>query len=160
VLTREDGRDNPDFVLLTNGPVRQPLATFDDYDERSRIENQGHRELKQRWALECPVQRSAKAAEIHVYFVILAFALTQGFRQWHDDQLVLDEETGDATLGRYHRRLAIENADKIIVFLGNEYGIFYTSDYSLLLGRPVKHPNPRASRTLAELIARLEASRG
>ena len=160
VLTREDGRDDPDFVLLTNGPVRQPFATFDDYDERSRIENQGHRELKQRWALECPVQRSAKAAEIHVYFVVLSFALTQTFRQWHDDQISLDEETGDSTVGRYHRRLAIENADKIIVFLGQEYGIFYTSEYSLLLGRPVKRPNPRAARTLDELLARLEAPRG
>lgn len=54
VLTREDGRTNPDFVLLTNGEVRQPFVVFDNYDERSRIENQGHRELKQAWFLEHP----------------------------------------------------------------------------------------------------------
>ena len=32
-------------TLLTNGPVNNPLAVLDDYDERSKIENQGHRVL-------------------------------------------------------------------------------------------------------------------
>ena len=64
VLTRGDGREEPDFVLMTHGRVRQPFTVFDDYDERSRIENQGQRELKQSWFLAHPVQRTAKAAEL------------------------------------------------------------------------------------------------
>jgi len=39
VLTRQDGRDEPALVLLTNGPVSDPLAVLDAYDQRSRIEN-------------------------------------------------------------------------------------------------------------------------
>jgi hypothetical protein len=65
VLAREDGQKTVDLTLLTNGPVNRPLAVLDDYDERSRIENQGHRDLKQFWHLERPPQRNAKATEIH-----------------------------------------------------------------------------------------------
>jgi hypothetical protein len=43
VLTREDGRNKVDLVLLTNKPVRKPLATVDDYDERSRSARPGSR---------------------------------------------------------------------------------------------------------------------
>ena len=69
VVTRQDGRAASDMVLLTNGQVHRPFAAFDDYDERSRIENRaaaasapGHRTLKQDWCLEAPPQRTAKAA--------------------------------------------------------------------------------------------------
>ena len=30
VLTREDGRDKVDLVLLTNGSVKRPFVPFDD----------------------------------------------------------------------------------------------------------------------------------
>lgn len=160
VLTRQDGRENPDFALLTNGPVNQPFATFDDYDERSRIENQGHRDLKQSWFLEHPVQRTAAATELHVLFVVLSYALTGGYRHWVEDQARQEDAGKPTTLGQFIRKLAAENHDKIIVFVGEQYGIYYTSEFTMLLGRRVKRPNPKGAATLEDLMVRLRASPG
>lgn len=157
VLTREDGRKKVDLVLLTNGPVQRPLAVLDDYDERSRIENQGHRELKQSWYLERPPQRTAKATEIHVLFVLVAYALTSGYRAWLDAQVRQEDVGQSATLGEHVRRVEAENRDKLLVFVGDAYGIFYSSEYSMLLGRTVKRPNPKAASTVEVLLDRLRA---
>lgn len=157
VLTREDGRKSFDLTLLTNGPVTRPLATLDDYDERSKIENQGHRVLKQDWHLERPAQRTAKMTEIHMCFVMAAYALTQGYRAWLDAQVRLEDEGLPQTLGEHVRRIEAENRDKLIVFCGDAYGIFYTSEFSMLLGRRVKNPNPKGAANIDELMARLRA---
>jgi len=160
VLMREDGREKADLVLLTNGPVDHPFTVFDDYDERSLIENQGHRELKQRWCLESPVQRNAKAAEIHVLFVVMAYAVTQGYRLWEEAQ-IRQEEGGEAsTLGEYVRKLEKENFDKLIVFVGETYGIYYAGEFAMLLGVRLKKPNPRGASNLEELMIRLEGTGG
>jgi hypothetical protein len=158
VLTREDGRKKVDFVLLTNGPVTRPLAVVDDYDERSLIENQGHRELKQAWHLEKPPRRTAAGTEIHMSFVVLAYALTQGYRAWLDAQVKEDDAGRPTTLGQAVRRIAAENHDKLLVFVGETYGIYYTSEFSMLLGRNVKHPNPKGAHNLDALMERLRAS--
>jgi hypothetical protein len=156
VLTQDDDRDNCDFVLLTNGSVQRPFTVYDDYDERSRIENEGHREMKQHWFLERPVQRNAKAVELHVLFVVLAYALTQAFRLWEEGQLAKMGDERPSTLGKYVRKLEAENRDRVIVFIENQYGIYYTSELLLLLGRKVKHPHPQGAQTLEELMKRLE----
>jgi len=155
VLTREDGRKTVDLVLLTNGPVTNPLAVLDDYDERSKIENQGHRVLKQDWHLESPPQRTAKMTEIHVLFVVLAYGLTQGYRAWLDAQIRLEDAGIPQTLGEHVRRIEAENRDKVIVFCGESYGIFYTSEFSMLLGRRVRQPNPKGAPDIDALMARL-----
>ncbi len=158
VLTREDGREKVDFVLLTNGPVTRPLAVVDDYDERSLIENQGHRELKQAWHLEKPPRRTAAGTEIHMSFVVLAYALTQGYRAWLDAQVKEDDAGSPTTLGQAVRRIAAENHDKLLVFVGDVYGIYFTSEAFMLLGRNVKRPNPKGAPNLDALIERLRAS--
>lgn len=155
VLTRQDGRDPPDLVLLTNGPVTEPLAVLDAYDQRSRIENQGNRTLKQDWCLERPPQRSRKGVEIHSRFVLLAFALTQGYRLWEEAQVKAEDAGQSSTLGQYVRRLERANRDRVIVFVEEHYGLFYTSELAFLLGRRVKEPNPRGAQSLEELLARL-----
>ena len=158
VLTREDGRDEVDLVLLTNKPVRKPLVTLDNYDDRSLIENQGHRDLKQFWHLERPPRRTKEATEIHLCFVLMAYALTQAYRGWLDAQ-VRQEDTGrPATLGEHVRRIEAENRDKVLVFVGDHYGIFYTCEFSMLLGRAVRQPSPRAAPTVEALLDRLRAS--
>ena len=157
VLTREDGRANFDLTLLTNGPVNNPLAVLDDYDERSKIENQGHRVLKQDWHLESPPQRTAKMTEIHVLFVVVAHGLTQGYRAWLDAQVRLEDAGIPQTLGEHVRRIEAENRDKVIVFCGDSYGIFYTSEFSMLLGRRVRQPNPKGAPDIDALMARLRA---
>jgi hypothetical protein len=155
VLTRQDGYDGPALVLLTNGPVSVPLAVLDAYDQRSRIENQGNRTLKQDWFLERPPQRSRKGVEIHVHFVLLAFALCQGYHLWEAAQAAAEEAGRRSTLGEYMRALQRENRDRVLAFVGAHYGIYFASELAFLLGRRVKDPNPRGAQSLEELLARL-----
>jgi hypothetical protein len=140
--------------------VDHPFIPLDDYDDRSLIENQGHREMKQRWFLESPVQRTAKAAEIHVLFVVLAYAVTQAFRLWEEAQIRQEVGGRSSTLGEYVRKLEKENFDKIIVFVGEEYGIYHASELAMLCGTRVKKPNPKGASNLEELMSRLEKAEG
>jgi hypothetical protein len=158
VLTREDGRDEVDLVLLTNKSVRKPLATLDNYDDRSLIENQGHRDLKQFWHLERPPRRTKEATEIHLCFVLMAYALTQAYRAWLDAQVREEDAGRPATLGEHVRRVEAENRDKVLIFVGEQFGIFYTCEFSMLLGRAVRQPNPKAAPTVEALLDRLRAS--
>jgi hypothetical protein len=67
-------------VFLTNAPVDQPLRPFDDYDDRSLIENCCIKEAKQQWDLGHPPQKTARAVRVHVVFTLLMFALTTAYR--------------------------------------------------------------------------------
>ena len=155
VVLTENGKD-ADMVILTNAPVSDPIASFDRYDMRSLIENEGNRTLKQSWHLEKTPQRSAKGVQIHAIFVVLCFALAQAHRiQLEHDQR--EEDAGRSTTqGEYLRKLARENAQKLIVFIDDRFGIYFTTEFALLLGRRVKRPNARAAKTIEELMARLE----
>ena len=113
--------------------------------------------MKQAWFLEHPVQRTAKAAELHVLFVVLSYALTEGYRRWIDDQVQQDRAGKPTTLGAFTRELAAENHDRLLVFVGEHYGIYYTSEFSMLLGRRVKQPNPKGAPDLDTLLDRLRA---
>lgn len=170
VLTEKN--EDTDMVILTNAPVSDPIATFDRYDMRSLIENEGNRTLKQSWHLEKPPQRSAKGAQIHAILVVLSFTLAQAHRiQLEHDQR--EEDAGRSTTqGEYLRKLARENARKLIVFIDDRFGIYFkteagkakvtaagsppgespgwrliTTEFALLLGRRIKRPNATSMRT-------------
>jgi hypothetical protein len=55
-------------VFLTNASVQQPQQPFDDYDDRSLIENCCIKEAKQQWALGHPPQKTGRAVRVHVLF--------------------------------------------------------------------------------------------
>jgi hypothetical protein len=67
-------------VFLTNAPVEQPLQPFDDYDDRSLIENCCIKEAKQQWNLGHPPQKTQRAVRVHVMFTLLLFALATAYR--------------------------------------------------------------------------------
>ncbi len=71
------------------------------------------------------------------------------FRLEHDQR---EEDAGRSiTQGDYLRKLARENAQKLIVFIDDRFGIYFTTEFALLLGqrssttRRVSTP-PSASR--------------
>jgi len=75
--------NNPDvkkLVILTNGPVSEPLETYDGYDARSEIENSLFRESKQVWFIKRPPENSKAGFCVHAYLTILTMALTRAFR--------------------------------------------------------------------------------
>ena len=118
-------------VFLTNAPVDQPLRPFNDYDDRSLIENCCIKEAKQQWDLGHPPQKTERAVRVHVVFTLLMFALATAYRLQCER-----EATGGEPVGwqRWRRQLLEQSRNKVIVFAQGGYGIFHLAEYSLLLG--------------------------
>jgi Transposase DDE domain len=126
-------------VFLTNASVAQPLQPFDDYDERSLIENCCIKEAKQQWDLGHPPQKTARAVRVHVLFTLLMFALATAYRQQCEREATDGEPIG---WQRWRRQLLEQTRDKVIVFAQGYYGIFHLAEYSLLLGVRLKDTPP------------------
>jgi hypothetical protein len=126
-------------VFLTNASVEKPLQPFDDYDDRSLIENCGIKESKQQWSLKHPPQKTARAVRVHVLFTLLLFALATAYRLQCEQA-----DTGGEPLGwqRWRRQLLEQTRDHVIVFAQGYYGIFHMAEYSLLLGVNIKDRPP------------------
>ena len=126
-------------VFVTNAAVDKPLQPFDDYDDRSLIENCCIKESKQQWSLKHPPQKTARAVRVHVVFTLLMFALATAYRLQCEQ-----EEMGAEPVGwqRWRRQLLQQTRDKVIVFAQDYYGIFHMAEYSILLGAQLKDIPP------------------
>jgi hypothetical protein len=126
-------------VFLTNAAVDQPLRPFDDYDDRSLIENCCIKESKQQWRLKHPPQKTARAVRVHVMLTLLMFALATAYRLQ-----CAQEDTGGESVGwqRWRRRLLERTRDLVIVFAQGYYGIFHLAEYALLVGVNIKDRPP------------------
>jgi hypothetical protein len=126
-------------VFLTNATVDKPLQPFDDYDDRSLIENCCIKESKQQWSLKHPPQKTARAVRVHVLFTLLMFALATAYRL-QGEQV----EAGAEPIGwqRWRRKLLEQTRDMVIIFAEDCYGIFHIAEYSLLLGVKLKDAPP------------------
>ena len=67
-------------MFLTNTSVAKPLQPFDDYDDRSLIENGCIKEAKQQWDLGHPPQKTERAVRVHVMCTLRLFALATAYR--------------------------------------------------------------------------------
>jgi Transposase DDE domain len=142
VVRRWHGRDygpGGKTVFLTNASVAKPLQPFDDYDERSLIENCCIKEAKQQWDLGHPPQKTERAMRVHVMFTLLRFALATAYR------LPCEREaTGGEPVGwqRWRRQRLEQTREQVIVFAQGYYGIFHLAEYSLLVGVKLKDRPP------------------
>jgi hypothetical protein len=137
-------------VFLTNASVAKPLQPFDDYDDRSLIENCCIKESKQQWSLKHPPQKTARAVRVHVLFTLLLFALATAYRLQCEQA-----DTGGEPLGwqRWRRQLLAQTRDHVIVFAQGYYGIFHMAEYSLLLGVNIKDRPPEIG-TQPQILAK------
>ena len=137
-------------VFLTNAAVDKPLQPFDDYDDRSLIENCCIKEAKQQWNLKHPPQKTGRAVRVHVLFTLLLFALATAYRLQCEQA-----ETGGEPVGwqRWRRQLLEQTRDQIIVFAQGFYGIFHMAEYSLLLGVKIKDRPPEIG-TYPQILAK------
>jgi hypothetical protein len=102
--------------------IDNPFTIYDLYDDRSLIENELNREAKQTWFIENPPQKSEEGIKLHIYFVVIAMAMTSVFRmQQKMEEAAYPEEMG---MERYRRKLRASNKDKLAIFIGDTYGIF------------------------------------
>jgi Transposase DDE domain len=126
-------------VFLTNASVQQPLQPFDDYDDRSLIENCCIKEAKQQWALGHPPQKTGRAVRVHVLLTLLMFALATAYRLQCEQADMGEEPVG---WQRWRRQLLEQTRDQVIVFTQGCYGIFHLAEYSLLVGVNIKDRPP------------------
>jgi hypothetical protein len=142
VVRQWNGRDygpGGKTVFLTNASVQQPLRPFDDYDDRSLIENCCIKEAKQQWDLGHPPQKTGRAVRVHVVFTLLLFALATAYRLRCEQAAVGAEPVG---WQRWRRQLLEQTRDKVIVFAQRWYGIFPIAEFALLVGVKLKELPP------------------
>jgi hypothetical protein len=137
-------------VFLTNAPVEKPLRVFDDYDDRSLIENCCIKEAKQQWELGHPPQKNDRAVRVHVVFTLLMFALATVYRLQCEREAMGGEAVG---WQRWRRQLWEQTREQVIVFAHGYYGIFHLAEYSLLLGVKLKDVPP-AIGTRQDVLAK------
>ena len=134
---RDDGPGGK-TVFLTNASVQQPLQPFDDYDDRSLIENCCIKEAKQ-WDWKHPPQKTARAVRVHVMFTRLMFALATAYRLQGEGEALRGEPVG---WQRWRRQLLEQTRDQVIVFAQGYYGIFHIAEFALLRGVKLKDVPP------------------
>jgi Transposase DDE domain len=139
-------------VFLTNASVEEPLRPFDDYDDRSLIENCCIKEAKQQWDLGHPPQKTGRAIRVHVVFTLLMFALATAYRLRCEHTELRAEPVG---WQRWRRQLLEQTRDQIIVFAQGYYGIFHIAEFVLLVGVKLKDVPPGVG-ALQELLAKYE----
>jgi len=137
-------------VYVTNGEVCDPFVVFDTYDWRSVIENGIFKEGKHPWHLLNFPKRTEAAVVVHCHLTLLVMGLTTAFRVWQQQQVsaptALTEVLptlssallGGEGIARWRKRLHEENRDKIIVFIGQDYGIFHLAEFAVLTHLPIR----------------------
>jgi hypothetical protein len=137
-------------VYLTNAEVDDPFTVFDTYDWRSVIENGIFKEGKHPWQLLRFPQRTEAAVVVHCSFTLLVMGLCTAFRLSQASSAspstvsteVLPSLSstllGGEGTARWRKRLHEENRDKIIVFIGQAYGIFHLAEFAILTHLPLR----------------------
>jgi len=95
-------------VFITNMDVKDPFIAFDRYDERSLMENNLFREVKQNWHLEYPPKKTKEGVYIQTYTTMAMKALTTAFLKWQEEQLQL-ESLGKQTTWHNESLLTLKN---------------------------------------------------
>jgi hypothetical protein len=153
VVRKWHGRDygpGGKTVFLTNASVQKPLQVFDDYDDRSLIENCCIKETKQQWELGHPPQKTQRAVRVHVMFTLLMFALATAYRLQCEQEATAGEPIG---WQRWRRQLLEQTRDQVIVFAQGYYGIFHIAEFALLMGVQLKDVPPGVG-TRQEILAK------
>jgi hypothetical protein len=130
------------------------------YRELTPLAAQPHDDLSEcLWHLAHFPQKTEEAVIVHCVFTRTVMALCTAFRLWQA-QAPPEEAPSDVPahhgrgqtatapleftlLGgegtqRWRRRLHAENRDKVIVFVGEHYGIFHVAEFAVLAGLRIK----------------------
>jgi hypothetical protein len=129
-----DTNDKGPVVLLS--PLKEnALTRYDRYDDRSLIENRLNRDAKQHFGLGSSLVRTSEAMWSATLFSTLALTLYRAL-EIHREKALEESDRACEPLGilRYRRQLAINNHNRVIVVVGNHYGILSLREFAHLLG--------------------------
>jgi len=139
---------------VTNIDIQDPFITFDRYDERSLIENNLFREVKQNWHLEHPPKKTKEGVYIQTYVAMSMKALTAAFLKWQEEQSRSEAMGKQTTWQMYRRRLKTLNRNKLIVFVGSHFGTFPSHEVFMLANVPVHKTEEELNIKREQIYAR------
>jgi hypothetical protein len=146
--------EDKQIVLVTNGDIKDPFVAFDRYDDRSLIENNLFRDTKQNWHLEHPPKKTKEGVFVQVYMVMAMKALTSAFLMWQEQQARLQALGKQTSWEMYRRKLKMLNRNKLIVFVGDYFGIFLSHEVIMLLNVPVHKTAKELGVTRSSIYAK------
>jgi hypothetical protein len=133
-----DASGSGPVVLLSPEP-EVGFQRFDRYDERSLIENRVNRDAKQHFALGTSLARTPEAFLTATVFSTLALVFHRSLAL-HRERMVEHLDRRGEPLGvlRYRRQCALLNHDRLIVVVGDRYGIYRLTEFARLAGIPLR----------------------
>ncbi len=124
--------------LVTTLPIHDAIRVDRQYGARWGIENDGNRELKQGWDLETLWGRSLAAVTMSVVMKLLGYNYVKLFHSRSGSRLI-------ANGMRRLRARVLDEGFQVIVYAGNEFGVFHIEEIATLLGAPPKLSFRRAT---------------
>ena len=101
-----------------------------------------NKEAKQNWHLAHAPMRTEHAMSNHVFMVLMLMGLTRAYRTYQErlDADPHEKKPAADPLGfrRWRRQVLNENADKVIVFVGETFAILPLIHYSVLISDTVR----------------------
>jgi hypothetical protein len=127
-------------VFLTNREILNPFVIFDEYDNRSLIENCLFRVSKDEnaWNLGSAPRKTDQGVKVHILLTFLINALMWVYRHWHAEQEEMIIKLKPCGMERYRRKLIQYCRDKLIIFKDDIYGIIYSEELATLMGVRLK----------------------
>jgi hypothetical protein len=144
-------------VFITNMDVKDPFVVFDRYDDRSLMENKLFREVKQNWHFQHPPKKTRAGVYVQAYMTMALKALTTAFLKWQEEQLQLVALGKHSTWEMYRRKLKVLNRNKLIVFVGQHFGIFPSHEVFMLANVPVHDIAKELNITREQVYAKYTA---
>lgn len=138
LVTRYKGRqvkEKDQWGFITTLPVataEQVLEAFDDYDDRSLIENKQYRELKQGYFLKHFSGKTASSVSYHIHFSLIMMNVISLYKITNMNRYegLLDKGI------RLIRRQYLGPRLQIIVYVDSYYSVLDFLEFINLLGRP------------------------
>jgi hypothetical protein len=124
--------------LVTTLPVQDAIRIDRQYGARWGIENDGNRELKQGWDLETLWGRSLAAVTMSVVMKLLGYNYVKLFHTRSASRLI-------ARGMRRLRARVLDEGFQVVVYAGDEFGVFHIEEIATLLGAPPKMSFRRAT---------------
>jgi len=124
--TREKGKDDNIWGLISTKEYRQAKRIFDDYRIRAKIEER-FKQLKLCWRIYKFTSTAYSLVTTHVMFTLLTYTLIQMYLMRKDFQR-LANKTIDTL--RYQERLG---RDAVIVYAKGNFALFETNEYTEII---------------------------
>jgi hypothetical protein len=135
---KEDETQDDAHGLVTTLPVDNAVQVDRQFGARWGIENDGNRELKQGWDLESLWGRSLAAVTLSVVMKLLGYNYVKLFHTRSASRLI-------AHGMRRIRARVLDEGFQVVVYAGDEFGVFHIEEIATLLGAPPKMSFRRAT---------------